>query len=77
MSVKIFRLQGTYQRKKRTLRFSKEFRALTEKHAREQLYSQIGSFFRIKRAAITIEQIDEIDSSEAESPLIRQLSDSE
>jgi large subunit ribosomal protein LX len=77
MSVKVFRLQGTYQRKNRTLRFSKEFRALTEEHAREQLYSQIGSFFRIKRAAITIEQVDEINALEAESPLIRQLSNTE
>ncbi len=76
MSVKVFRLQGTYQRKNRTFRFSKEFRALTEEHAREQLYSQIGSFFRVKRTAIAIEQVDEINPSEAESPLIRQLSDS-
>jgi large subunit ribosomal protein LX len=74
MSVQIFRLEGTYIRNKRNYRFSQEIRALTEENAREQLYSLLGSFHRVKRTAITIENIVIIPSQESENPLIRKLS---
>lgn len=74
MSVQIFRLEGTYIRDKRNYRFSQEIRALTEENAREQLYSLLGSFHRVKRAAITIENIAVIPPEESENPLIRKLS---
>ncbi len=73
MSVKIFRLQGFYQRSKRTFRFSQEIRALTEDQAREQLYTQLGSFHRVRRNAITIETIEVILPEESDNLLIRQL----
>ena len=73
MSVKIFRLQGIYRRVKHTLRFSREIRALTEDQAREQLYTQLGSFHRVKRGAITIETVEVIPPEESANLLIRQL----
>lgn len=73
MSVKVFRLQGTYRREKQTNRFSKEVRALTEDHAREQLYSLLGSCHKIRRTDITIDQIDTIPPEEAEKLIIRKL----
>ena len=73
MSVKIFRLQGIYQRVKRTFRFSQEIRALTEDQAREQLYTQLGSFHRVKRNAVTIETVEVIPPEESDNLFIRQL----
>ena len=58
MSVKIFRLQGSYRRLKRNYKFSREIRALTEENACEQLYTLLGSFHSIKRWAIKIEKLD-------------------
>lgn len=77
MSVKIFRLQGTYRRVKRTVRFSQEIRAVTENQAREQLYTQLGSFHRVKRSAITIETVEIIPPEESEKLLIRHLAGAE
>jgi large subunit ribosomal protein LX len=74
MSVQIYRLEGRYLRNKRNYRFSQDIRAVTEENAREQLYSLLGSFHRVKRAAITIEDITVIPASESEKPLIRKLS---
>ncbi|MFW9935846.1 MAG: 50S ribosomal protein L18Ae [Candidatus Thorarchaeota archaeon] len=74
MSAQIFRLEGTYIRNKRNYRFSQEIRALTEENAREQLYSLLGSFHRVKRAAITIKNIVIIPPEESENLLIRKLS---
>ncbi len=74
MSVHIFRLKGTYYFNKRKFRFSQEIRAINEDNAREQLYSLLGSFHRVKRQAITINQIEIITPEEAEKPLIRELS---
>ncbi|MFX1299468.1 MAG: 50S ribosomal protein L18Ae [Promethearchaeota archaeon] len=74
MSVQIFRLQGTYRRTNRNYRFSKEIRASSEKDAREQLYSILGSCHRVQRKTITIKKVDIITPQEAEQPLIRKLS---
>ncbi|MFX1562271.1 MAG: 50S ribosomal protein L18Ae [Promethearchaeota archaeon] len=77
MSVKIFRLQGSYLKLKRRYLFRREIRALTEDDARDQLFSLLGSFHRVSRKAINIEKIDEISPSEAETHIIQQLSDVE
>jgi ribosomal protein L20A (L18A) len=74
MSVQIFRIEGTYVRNKRKYRFSQEIRAVTEDNARNQLYSLLGSFHRVKRPAITVENISVIQPEESEKPLIRKLS---
>ena len=74
MSVQIYHLEGTYTRDKRNYRFSQEIRAVTEDNAREKLYSLLGSFHRVGRAAIKIENISVIAPEEAENLLIRKLS---
>jgi large subunit ribosomal protein LX len=74
MSVQIFRIEGTYVRVKRKYSFSQDIRALTEDNAREQLYSLLGSFHRVKRSAITVETVSVIQPEESEKPLIRKLS---
>ena len=74
MSVQIFRIEGIYVRDKRKYRFSQEIRAITEENAREQLYSLLGSFHRVKRPAITVENVTVIQPENSEKPLIRKLS---
>ena len=74
MSVQIYRVEGTYNRLNRQFRFSQEIRAMTEDDAREQLYSLLGSFHRVKRAAVEIENIEVIPPQDAENTLIRKLS---
>jgi large subunit ribosomal protein LX len=74
MSVQVYRLEGTYVRNKRKYRFSQEIRAINEETAKEQLYSLLGSFHRVKRKTINLETISMIPPEEAEKPLIRQLS---
>ena len=74
MSVQIFRIEGTYIRDKRNYRFSQEIRAITEDDAREQLYSLLGSFHRVNRPAIIVENVSVIQPEESENPLIRKLS---
>ena len=74
MSVQIYRVEGTYNQVKRKFRFSQEIRAMTEDHAREQLYNILGSCHRVKRAAVEIEKIEVIQPENAENTLIRKLS---
>ena len=73
MSVKVFHIEGTYIKLNRRLKFSREIRAITKEQAREQLYTQIGSFHRVKRQKITIDQVTEIPPTEAKTPIIRRL----
>jgi large subunit ribosomal protein LX len=77
MSVKIFRIQGTYLKRKKTYYFKREIRALTEDEARNQLFSLLGSFHHLKRKVIKIEKIDEITQEEAETLVIQQLAETE
>ncbi len=75
MSVKIFCVQGNYQKRKRTYHFKREIRALSEDEACDYLYSLLGSFHRVGRKAITIEKINEISLKEAKAPIIQQLAE--
>ncbi len=73
MSVKVFRIQGTYIRRNKQFRFSREIRAITEEHACEQVYTEVGSFHRVKRQKITIDQVTEIPPTEAKTLIVRRL----
>lgn len=77
MSVKIFCIQGNYQKRKRTYHFRREIRALSKDEACDQLFSLLGSFHRVNRKAISIEKISEISSKEAKSSIIKQLAEDE
>lgn len=75
MQAQIFRISGTYRSKRGLIEFSKEFRALREEDAIEQLYAILGSKHRVKRAAIKVEQIEKVESLEdVENSLILRLS---
>ena len=62
LQVQIFRIIGTYKSKRGPVEFNKEFRALREENAIEQLYVEIGSKHRIKRNLISVEKVEKITS---------------
>lgn len=71
--IKIFRIIGTYNIKKKKYLFRKEIRALREEDALEKALSQITSI-GIYRRQIKIQEIKEISSEESQDYLIRELS---
>jgi len=73
LSIKIFRISGTYSRKHRKYLFRKEVRALKEEDALEKTMSQITSI-GILRRQINIKEIKEITPEEIQDYLIKELS---
>jgi ribosomal protein L20A (L18A) len=71
--IKIFRIIGTYNIKKKKYLFRKEIRALKEEDALEKALSQITSI-GIYRRQIKIQEIKEITLEESQDYLIRELS---
>ncbi|MHA1977254.1 MAG: 50S ribosomal protein L18Ae [Candidatus Hodarchaeales archaeon] len=72
-SVKIFRISGYFKQRRETSPFSKEYLAVTERNAKDKLYSQFGSKNRLKRNQITIQSIIEITKDEITDPLIEKI----
>ena len=72
--IKIFRVRGWFKRDNRRQVFTKEFRALSEEHVLERVYSEIGSKHKVKRDLIHISEISEIKPEEAKDPGIIALS---
>lgn len=78
MSVKVFRLRGTYGERKKKVVFNSEIRAINEKEAKEKLYSELGSRHRIKRHLIVIEHTQIIkDENKITDPIIASLTKGE
>ncbi len=78
MSLKIFRLKGTYGTKKKKAVFNREIRAINESEAKEQLYSELGSKHRVKRHLIKIEDIKILkNADEIADPIVRSLTSGE
>lgn len=73
ISVKFFRISGSFKQKRETTSFSKEFCALTEEQAREKLFSEFGSRNRLKQRQIRISSIDEISLEEIKDPFLQKL----
>ncbi|MFX0050647.1 MAG: 50S ribosomal protein L18Ae [Candidatus Hodarchaeota archaeon] len=73
ISVKIFRISGSFKQKRETTSFSKEICALTEEQAKEKLFSEFGSRNRLKRRQIRISSIDEISPKEITDPIIQKM----
>jgi len=71
--IKIYRIIGTYKKKKRKYLFRKEIRAMKEEDALEKALSQITSI-GIYRRQIAIREIIEISPEESQDYLIRELS---
>lgn len=72
--TKIFRVKGWFKHDNRRQTFTKETRALSEKHVLEQVYSEIGSRHKVKRNLIHVSEITEIKPEEAKDPRIIALS---
>ncbi|MFX0206495.1 MAG: 50S ribosomal protein L18Ae [Candidatus Hodarchaeota archaeon] len=78
MSVKIFRLRGTYGTKKKKSVFNCEIRAMNEKEAKERLYSELGSKHRIKRHLVNIKDTKLIkDVEDIHDPIVKSLTKGE
>ena len=74
MSTKIWKATGEYKKKKKTFRFTKELLADRESHAKEKIYSDLGSKHRVLRRHITFDEVVEIKPEEVTNlDLRRQL----
>ena len=73
VQVKVFRIEGEIKKPGYFTKFSKEYRALTEKDAVEKLYATLGGGERVKRFQVSVIQIKEIDATEATDPVVREL----
>lgn len=73
LSVKVFRISGSFKKRQETTDFSKEICALTEEHAKEKLYAEFGSRNRIKRRKVSIKNIDEISFDEITDPYVQKI----
>ena len=71
--IRIFRITGTYFKKHKKYKFSKEVRALKQDSALEKALSMITSI-GLYRRQINITEIKEIQPDEAEDYLVRELS---
>ncbi|MFX0170648.1 MAG: 50S ribosomal protein L18Ae [Candidatus Hodarchaeota archaeon] len=73
ISVKIFRILGSFKQRREVTSFSKEICALNEEQAKEKLFSEFGSRNRLKRRQIRISSIDEISPKEITDPIIQKM----
>jgi large subunit ribosomal protein LX len=73
MSIKVWRVDGEYRKKKRRFVFTKELIADKEAHAREKILSELGSRHRVKRRDIVIQDLKELKHEEITSLELRKL----
>ena len=73
MDTKVWRAVGKYRKNKRTFTFTKELIALKESHARERIFSELGSRHRVKRRNIEISEVIEIKPEEVVSLKLRNI----
>lgn len=60
MSVKTFKIRGTFKRNRKTQEFIKEMKGMREEDIKEQILSTIGSLYHVKRYQISIDKVEEI-----------------
>ncbi len=73
MSSKVWRATGEYIKKKKRFRFSKELLADKESHAKEKVYSDLGSKHKVLRRQITFEGVVEIQPEDVTNLDLRRL----
>ncbi len=73
MSSKVWRAVGTYKKRGRTFRFSKEMIFAKESHVKEKVMSELGSRHRVKRKDISITKVEEIRPEDVSSLELRKL----
>ena len=72
-SVKIYRISGYFKQRRESTPFAKEYLALTQRDAKDKLFSQFGSKNRLKRNQIKIQSIKEISQDEITDPVIEKI----
>ena len=73
MSSKVWRAIGSYKKRGKTFRFSKEMLSPKESHVREKVMSELGSRHRVKRKDIIITKVEEIRPEDVSSLELRKL----
>ena len=73
MSSKVWRASGTYKKRGKTFRFSKEMISPKEAHVKERVLSELGSRHRVKRKDIAISKVEEISPEEVTNLELRKL----
>lgn len=73
MSSKIWRASGKYMKKKKQFVFSKELLADKESHAKEKIYSDLGSKHKVLRRQIEFTEVVEIQPEEVTNLDLRRL----
>ena len=68
--IKIFRVKGWFKQGYQKQTFTRELPALSEKHALERVYSEMGSKHKVKRNLINIEEVTEIKPEEVKDPRV-------
>jgi large subunit ribosomal protein LX len=71
--VKIFRVRGWFRQGYQKQTFMKELPAISEKHALERVYSEVGSKHKVKRNLINIEEVTEIKPEDVKDPRVAAL----
>ncbi len=72
--VKIIRIIGEMRKKgKEPLTFKREYKVIKEEDAIEQVYSEFGGRYKVKRSRIIIKEIKEISPEEVTDPLLKAI----
>ncbi|NVM31767.1 MAG: 50S ribosomal protein L18a [Candidatus Helarchaeota archaeon] len=61
MSVKTFRIRGSFKKNRKTQEFVKELKGMKEEDVKESLLSTLGSQYCVKRYRITINEVEELE----------------
>jgi ribosomal protein L20A (L18A) len=64
MSVKTYQVSGFYLKKKAHQRFSTQVRGIKKEDVIEEVLSEVGGRFKVKRPMIKIEKLEEIKTEE-------------
>ena len=69
--MKAYRVKGNFRSGKNNQPFSKDIVAGDEESAKHQIFSNFGSRHRVSRRFVNIENIEEIDPSDSQAPVVR------
>ena len=61
MSVKTYRIRGSFKKNRKTQEFVKELKGMKEEDVKESLLSTLGSQYCVKRYRITINEVEELE----------------
>lgn len=68
--MKIIRVRGWFKQGPYHQRFTREVLALSNEHALERIYSDIGSKHKVKRNLIHIDEVVEVKPEEVKDPRV-------